>query len=114
MTPEEAAKTVFITYRQLEQLLSVLDKHGVQIQEGYSSPNNMATYNAVLGALREAFAMDPIFLKRVEHLHEMNEEGEAFYKMKADGPVLLGTARAFIDMYMSGEEKKKIGFTPAQ
>jgi hypothetical protein len=101
MEANEAAKRVFIAYRQLEEIL----KSGIGFQSFHSQ---MPSYNRILTTLKQCFAIDPLFQEAVEHLE--TDPGN-LYKMTADAKVLLATAHSFIELYLSPEDKKKsIGF----
>ena len=104
MEQPQAAKTVFICYRQLEELLSSLSVGAVVYQR--------ETYNRILDSLNGCFKVDPDFLASIDHLRPVTMAGpQAIQQMRADGVILKAAAHAFIELYLSSEDKKKaIGF----
>jgi len=115
MENAEAAKNVFIGYRQLEELV----KYVSQSKDEYTTvqrvvETSVPTYNAILTTLKECLALDPAFAARIAHLQVLDANTNPwllFEALKGNGVVLRGTAHAFIELYLSPEEKKKaIGF----
>lgn len=114
MSPAEAAKIVFICFRQLEELLRQLASDGRDYASVcHTVSASVPTYNAILSSLKECFAIDREFAQRIDHLQPLSSENEweTIRKMSVEGAVLRGSAHAFIELYLSPEERKKaIGF----
>jgi len=115
MDPTEAGKTAFICYRQLEELLAVLGQSSVPGM-GYSLDACARAYNQVLSGLAECFSLDSAFARRIGSLQPVSETEvttETWQTLRTDGPFLRGTARAFVELYLSADDKKKaVGFNP--
>jgi hypothetical protein len=116
MEQANAAKTVFICFRQLEELLKTVapyqkERYGDQV---HTAKACAPTYNSILSNLKECFGVEPAFARLIEHLRPI-QDGDfgVIEKISSEGAVLRGTAHALIEMYLSPEEKKKaIGFQP--
>jgi hypothetical protein len=106
MEPNEAAKRAFVAYRQLDAVL--------EGRPGYSSIYAAAdTYDRVLKTLQECFSIDSSFADAVKHIKQPDraDKSHLIPQLRTDGEVLRATAHAFIELYLSPEEKKKaIGF----
>lgn len=102
----EAAKRVLIAYRQLSKIVKSV---GVA-----SALANIVSYNRILDTLNQCFSINPAFSDAVSHLHPLDETGgsaQLAAQVKADAAILLATSHAFIELYLSPEDKKKaIGF----
>ena len=116
MEPNEAAKVAFICYRQLEELIRATEnlgkeKHGSQWADKVLAP----TYNNILKTLKEAFSVDQHFtesIRQFEPLDKADNVYEIYLVIRANSQILLGSVRAFIELYMDPDEKKKtIGFS---
>jgi hypothetical protein len=109
LDPNEAAKRAFIAYQQLNEIV----KNDIGVS---SAKAHLDSYNRILEVLTQCFSIDPAFKDAISHLHALTHRGivgamDAGYQMESDGRVLLATARSFIELYLSPEEKKKtIGF----
>lgn len=117
MEPAEAAVNVFVCYRQLEELLKYLapTSYGKPASEvSRVVRTSVPTHNAILKSLKECLAVNDAFAERITHLQPLDPEAnnwDLLERLKSDGAVLRGTAHAFIELYLSPEEKKKaIGF----
>jgi hypothetical protein len=113
MKQEDAARTGFVCYKQLEEILRVLEPQGEKPREIYAAESCARSFNQILSRLRECFAIDPTFLRAIEHLMAISRsEAENAYELwgrvRADTSILLGTARAFLELYLPPEEKKKV------
>src|ERR1700675_3508646 len=103
----EAGKRALIAYRQLEAIL----KEGVGVRDSQIIAD---TYDKVLETLKHCFSIDPAFEEAVKHLRRPDraDSMSLAYKLESDGKILLATAHAFIELYLSTEDKKKaIGFS---
>jgi hypothetical protein len=102
---KDAAKQVFIAYRQLESI--------VKNDIGFvTAKTQLQTYNHILETLKQCFTNDTAFSESIKHLQpcRAGDENLAF-QMESDGRTLLATAHSFIELYLSPEDKKKaIGF----
>jgi DNA-binding SARP family transcriptional activator len=106
LDPNEAGKRALIAYRQLSEI--VKSDIGVTSAKTY-----LESYNQILGTLVSCFTIDPAFTDAVKHLRKLGGSLDHLSnQMESDGKVLLATARAFIELYLSPEDKKKaaIGF----
>jgi hypothetical protein len=105
LDPQEAAKHVFIAYRQLDAI--------VKNDIGFvTAKTQLQTYNHILETLKQCFAIDKAFADAVKHFQpcRAGDENLAF-QMESDGRTLLATAHSFIELYLSPEDKgKAIGF----
>ncbi len=72
------------------------------------------TYNRILDTLNQCFSIDKSFSDAVSHLKHLQKGAGGINlatQLDADGPILLATAHAFIELHLSAEDKKKaIGF----
>ncbi len=113
---EGLARLAFIRYRQLMELLGLF-KGGTAPLHDMGS-NITQSYNAILRDTKKVFAVDSNFNSAISHLKEypaaLSERApiQQAVKIQADARILMGTLRAFIEMYMSGDQRRKIGFTP--
>lgn len=105
--PNEAAKRALIAYRQLSAI--VKEPVGVDSATAYAE-----SYNRILESLKQCFSIDKSYSDAVNHLEPLEKAHGAVilsYQLDAYGAVLLATAHAFIELYLSPEEKKKaLGF----
>jgi len=116
MKKEEVPRVALISYRQLEELLKVVEGLATnQVGMAWTGETVLASYHRILNQLKECFESDDKFKKAIEHLRPLDEKApghELHHRIKADAHVLLGTLRAFIEWYLTPEEKKKIiGFS---
>jgi hypothetical protein len=105
--PSEAAKRALISYRQLEAIL----KDGVGVRDSQAVVD---TYDKVLETLKHCFSIDPAFEEAVKHVRKPDraDSMSLAYRLESDGKILLATAHAFIELYLSTEDKQKaIGFS---
>ncbi len=109
MEPNEAAKRALIAYRQLNEM--VKDNIGVA-----SAKAHVTSYNKILDTLNQCFEVDPSFSDAVRHLsHLQPGMHDLSFQMESDGRTLLATAHAFLELYLSADDRKKaIGFQAAQ
>jgi|SRR6266478_3316442 len=105
LDPQEAAKHVFIAYRQLEAI--VKDDIGF-----VTAKTQLQTYNHILETLKQCFTVDKAFSDAVKHFQSCRASDENLpFQMESDGRTLLATAHSFIELYLSPEDKRKaIGF----
>jgi hypothetical protein len=79
-----------------------------------SAEARVEKYNVVLDLLKECFAKsDFAFEEAIEHLKPLDriaDSGKDSRRLKTDGRFLLTTARRFIELYLSPEDKKAVGF----
>ncbi len=118
ISTQEQATRVYISYVQLSDLLVELQKRlemGLNQKQGHywaASASYARSFNAILKTTREAFKIAPIFVDSIADLQEIEEalSPDILENVLSHGSKLRGTLRAFVNMYMSGEEKKRIGF----
>ncbi len=114
---EGLARLAFIRYRQLVELLGLFKGGGTALLLDMA-PNITQSYNAILRDTKKVFAIDSHFNSAISHLEEYpaalsnRAPIKQTHKIQADAQILMGTLRGFIEMYMSGDQRRKIGFTP--
>jgi hypothetical protein len=103
--PNDAAKRVLIAYRQLTSILKESIVHA-------SAKAHLLSYNKILDTMKECFSIDSAFAESVQHLKPLGTDlGGLAHQMESDGKCLIATAHAFIEFYLSAEDKKNaIGF----
>ena len=117
MTENEAeglVRLAFVRYRQLEELLGLF-KEGETALLHDMAPNITQSYNAILRDTKKVFAIDSLFNSAISHLEEYpgtERPIQQAIRIQADAQILMGTLRGFIEMHMSGDQRRKIGFTP--
>ncbi len=110
---EGLARLAFIRYRQLVELLGLFKGGTASLQD--MSPNITQSYNAILRDTKKVFAIDSLFNSAISHLEEYpvtERPIQRAIRIQADAQILMGTLRGFIEMHMSGDQRRKIGFTP--
>ena len=117
MNLSEAGRAAFVCYRQLDELVRVVDGYGAKFAEVFATAVSIDSYNRILARVKECVSADPVFAKAIEHLQEVPKDfkslgGDRIWGMlKADASVLRATLHTFIELYLTAEEKKKvIGF----
>lgn len=110
---EGLVRLAFIRYRQLEELLGLFKGGTAPLYD--MAPNITQSYNAILRDTKKVFAIDSLFNSAISHLEEYpgtERSIQQAIRIQADAQILMGTLRGFIEMYMSGDQRRKIGFTP--
>src|SRR5215470_7179974 len=103
LDPNEAARRVFIAYRQLSEIMKEVNYA--------TAAASLTSYNRILDTLNECFQIDSAFKHAVGHLRYLGQgdENKLPFQMKSDGRVLLATAQSFIEDVV---ELERIATTP--
>lgn len=106
---QDMAKKAYICRRQLDELRKTL-----QNTERFSAPWSLIdSYNKLLTEVKEILSIDPAFSSLIGYLKEDNGQGisvQISHRILLHVNILIGALGSFIQLYLSPEDKKKIGF----
>lgn len=107
---EDIARKGYIYLNQLYKLKNTVESAG----RTFSAWEQLAdSYNSKLREMKKIFSIYSEFSSSIEHLKEDNGRGagaEVTHRVLMYINELIGTLESFIRLYLSPDEKKKIGF----